>query len=349
MSLLLVVLTLLGDPSIQLENGTFKVIGWEGVSTLRLDSAASLFSIYVDSAAGIPPLLGTYAVGNGALTFTPRFPLEPGVRYRAEFKATPAPIVATFDIPKVHTESTTVVEHIYPSRNRLPENQLKFYLHFSAPMSRGEAYQRVHILDQAGKPMSLAFLELDEELWDAENRRLTIFFDPGRIKSGLVPNNELGVPLENGKSYTLVVDRAWSDGDGIPLKEEFRKAFTVGPADREAPNPATWKVTGPKAGSRDPVSVEFPEPLDEALLERLLEVVRGDARISGSVRIDREETRWQFVPRDPWQAGAYTVLVGTELEDLAGNGLDRPFEVDVFEKVTERLSTEKVRLRFTVR
>jgi hypothetical protein len=97
------------------------------------------------------------------------------------------------------------------------------------------------------------------------------------------------------------------------------------------------------------VSVEFPEPLDEALLERLLEVVRGDARISGSVRIDREETRWQFVPRDPWQAGAYTVLVGTELEDLAGNGLDRPFEVDVFEKVTERLSTEKVRLRFTVR
>ena len=39
--------------------------------------------------------------------------------------------------------ASTIVEHVYPSTDQLPENQLKFYLHFSAPMSRGEAYSRI--------------------------------------------------------------------------------------------------------------------------------------------------------------------------------------------------------------
>ena len=32
-----------------------------------------------------PPLLGTYRRDSGVLRFEPRFPIEPGVRYRAEF------------------------------------------------------------------------------------------------------------------------------------------------------------------------------------------------------------------------------------------------------------------------
>ncbi len=31
-----------------------------------------------------------------------------------------------------------------------PENQLKFYVHFSAPMSRGEVYRRVHVFNEKG-------------------------------------------------------------------------------------------------------------------------------------------------------------------------------------------------------
>ena len=49
----------------------------------------------------------------------------------------------------------TVVEAVYPTAERLPENQLKFYLHFSAPMSRGEAYRRVQLLDEKGKAVEL--------------------------------------------------------------------------------------------------------------------------------------------------------------------------------------------------
>jgi len=33
--------------------------------------------------------------------------------------------------------ATTIVAQVYPSATVLPENQLKFYVQFSAPMSRG--------------------------------------------------------------------------------------------------------------------------------------------------------------------------------------------------------------------
>jgi hypothetical protein len=45
------------------------------------------------------------------------------------------------------------------------------------------------------------------------------------------------------------------------------------------------------------------------------------------VRIEAGETRWEFVPRDPWQEGNYTLVIMPILEDPAGNRIGRPFEV----------------------
>src|SRR5207244_1417841 len=117
--------------------------------------------------------------------------------------------------------------------NRLPENQLKFYLHFSAPMSRGESYRHIQLLDAAGKPVESPFLELDHELWDPEGKRFTLFIDPGRIKRGLKPREDLGPVLEEGKRYTLVINRAWTDAEDNLLKETYRKTFTVGKPDEK--------------------------------------------------------------------------------------------------------------------
>ena len=107
----------------------------------------------------------------------------------------------------------------------MPENLLKFYLHFSAPMSRGEAYRRIHLLDADGNEVADPFLELGEELWDRDMRRFTLLFDPGRIKRGLKPREEVGPVLEEGKQYTLVVDRDWLDATGYPLAAKMRKTF----------------------------------------------------------------------------------------------------------------------------
>ena len=76
-------------------------------------------------------------------------------------------------------------------------------------MQRGHVYDHIHLLGEAGKPVELPFLELDEELWDPEMTRLTIFIDPGRIKRGVRPLEEIGPALEAGKNTN-----SWSTPPG---------------------------------------------------------------------------------------------------------------------------------------
>jgi hypothetical protein len=226
---------------------------------------------------------------------------------------------------------------------------LKLYIHFSAPMSRGEAYQRASLLDSTGKRIEFPFLELDQELWDPEGRRLTLLFDPGRVKRDLLPNREVGSPLREGERYVLVVDGGWPDASGRPLAAEFRKPFSAGPADHEMPSEKSWRIEAPKAGAREPLAVHFPEPMDQALLVRVIDIkTPAGEKIAGSIEIDEQETRWRFRPAEPWKAGDYLIDAATLLEDLAGNSLVRPFEVDVFEKVEERVERVSRTLRFNV-
>lgn len=306
-------------------------------------------ALYVESSSNQEqpiPLLGTYRVESGVLCFEPRFPLEPGLTYRVEAAGKNAAI-ARFEIPEFKPTATTRLEQVFPTAELLPENQLKFYLHFSGPMSRGQAYQHVRLLNSAGEVVEGAFLELTEELWNPASERFTLFFEPGRIKRGLRPREELGPILEENKSYTLVVDAGWLDAEGNPLAETHRKQFRVGPPDDEQPNAKTWKIEPPAQGQ--PLTVTFPEPLDEALLERIVWVEDADGqRVEGQARISDQETRWTFRPASPWIPGKYSLAAETTLEDLAGNSLASKFEVDLFEKVERQTLAEVVRIPFEI-
>jgi hypothetical protein len=298
------------------------------------------------------PLFGDHRLDGRRLVFVPRYPLRPGMTYMAAFESPRQwngsglqfVIERSFEIPAPPAAPPARVVRVTPSRDTLPENQLKFYLYFSAPMARGEAYDRVH-LEANGKKVEHPFLELGEELWDHTGSRLTLFFDPGRIKRELKPREEIGPSLEEGKSYVLTVDREWHDAEGRPLASGFRKAFkAVGP-DEKQPDPARWTLTAPGAGTRDPLVVVFDEPLDHAMLGRVLEV----AGVPGRIEIDREETRWRLHPEKPWTAGRHALQVDTLLEDLAGNSLAKPFEVDVFRPIERRVVSKTITLPFDVR
>jgi hypothetical protein len=294
---------------------------------------------------------------DGVIRFEPRFPLTPGVRYLVRFDpsrlpggGTGKPITTTFQLPKPPVVATTAVRHVYPTRDRLPENQLKFYIHFSAPMGRGEAYDHIRLLDAAGKTIERPFLTIGEELWDPAGTRFTLFLDPGRIKRGLKPREESGPVLEEGKSYTLVIDTGWWDAAGNPLKAGYRKSFKAGPEVERPVDPRQWKVTAPPAGSREPLVVRFPEPLDHALLQRVLWVTGPDGGgVVGTVAVSDEETCWRLTPEKPWRAGGHHLVAETILEDLAGNAIGRPFEVDVFHPVQKRLQTDTIKVPFEVR
>jgi len=123
----------------------------------------------------------------------------------------------------------------------------------------------------------------------------------------------------------------------------------VGPPDHETPSETNWRIEAPKAGTRDPLTVRFPEPMDQALLVRVIDIkTPAGEKLAGSIEVDEHETRWQFRPEEPWKAGDYWIDAATLLEDLAGNSLVRTFEVDVFEKVEERVERVSKTLRFTV-
>jgi hypothetical protein len=322
----------------------------------------ALFGVYVEEGtlahqANQPALLGRYRIEQKVLRFEPRFPLQPGARYRArlDFSRLPdpqagkKPLVKQFTLPKVRPTASTAVKQVYPSTNKLPENQLKFYIHFSAPMSRGEAYQRVHLLDAGGKEVESPFLELDEELWDPSHQRFTLFFHPGRVKRGLKPREEFGPILVEGKTYTFVVDKDWTDAQGNPLRESFKKVFSVGPPDDQPPDPKTWKIHPPPAGSLEPLTVGFPKPMDHAMLHRVIWVSgSGEEKVAGAVTVQAEETSWQFTPQKAWQAGTYVLVVEKTLEDLAGNTIGRPFEVDILHPIQTTLTAEKIRIPFQV-
>jgi len=332
-----------------------------------------LFAVFVavekdsdttDQDSNLPAMLGDYRLEGETLVFEPRYPLRPGLTYRAVFDPEKLPgavfseelVSQEFSLPALPPSPPAVVTRVYPSRNTLPENQLKFYIHFSAPMSRGEAYGRVHLLMEpdskspALKEVELPFLELGEELWDHSGMRFTLFFDPGRIKRGLKPREEIGPSIEQGKSYTLLIDRAWLDASGQPLKGPFRKRFQVVGPDETQPDPTRWKLDVPSAGTTQPFRVAFAEPLDHAMLERVLVVFDSDGKlVAGTVEVDEEETRWWFRPGRAWKAEDYSLQVETTLEDLAGNSIAKPFEVDVFRPIQRRITTKTVSLPFEIR
>ena len=333
----------LSAQTIEYRDGAFIISGWNVDALPSADELSSLFAVYTGP-ADAPPLLGTYYVDGGSLVFRPRFPLAAGVRYRAVFHV-PAgtTIESSFDGPKKEFAPTTRVLHIYPSGDLLPENQLRLYIQFSRAMSLGEWKRHVHLLDTDLKPVDAPFLQTLAELWDPTYQRLTIYFDPGRIKRGLVPNQELGPPLADGKTYTLVIDREFADGDGIPLQEGVRKSFRVGPAIRTRLNPSQWRVVAPRAGTMDPLTIEFPVGMDIGIEEGLF--VMG---LSGRISVDRNETRWLFTPLEAWKAGEYHVEIDPRLEDAAGNRIDHVFDIDVTERDSQTGRNSRYSLTFRI-
>ena len=324
-----------------------------------------VFHIHAETAEGLdwrklPPVQGSYQITNNRLIFEPLFPPQAGINYHAVFdpsKAVRLPegtsfdvIEATLRIEKPKAKPETIVNQVYPTANSLPENLLKFYLHFSAPMSQGNVYSHIHLLNARNKKIDLPFLEVDEELWNPDGTRLTILFDPGRIKSGLLPREQDGPVLQDGQSFTLKIDATWLDAIGAPLKKGFTKKFIVTAPDAGIPSPSRWKITAPDAGSTNPLTLDFPESLDHALLQRLLWVEdTGKNAVEGQVQVGNAERQWTFVPSRGWKDGDYQVVIGTGLEDLAGNNVARPFEVDRVQSPEDEFIPDYVTLDFKVR
>jgi hypothetical protein len=307
--------------------------GWSAALTVRA----------VAGREAVPPLVGQYGIAaKGCLRFAPRFPPEGPLSYHIRLDPTALARLAgrrpesdtvrewRFQLPGLAVPApSTVVSAVHPSAGIVPANQLRWYVEFSAPMREGEAAERVHLLDARGQEIRGAFLSVQQELWDPERRRITLLFDMGRVKRGIRTRIEAGPVLRPGKRYALRIDADWRDARGAPLVRGVVHRLRAGPEDHAPVNPGRWSLRAPAIGSRAPLELDFGEPLDHALAQRLIAVQGPDGPVAGEVALSADDRRWRFSPHAPWLAGRYRLRVHPALEDLAGNRLGHAFDADL--------------------
>ena len=314
------------------------------------DFNATGFSVSVDR-SGATPIVGEGVIADGRLIFTPRFPPTPGVAYRLDLSSKVLRASrSNITLRKVPPAKPTEIETLFPTADVLPENTLRWYIQFTAPMTRGNVYKHIQLLDGKGKAVELPFLELDEELWSRDGKRLTLLFDPGRVKRGLQPREEDGPILEEGKKYTFIIDKAWEDETGFPLKESLRKSFRVIKPDDAPIDPKLWKLSAPAAGN-GALRVTFEKPLDRALAERMLTVRDAEGKpVSAVVSANATQTGVEIRPASKlWKSGKYQLVIDKRLEDVCGNRVGQAFELDVVPPIPKAPDEKFVEMPFAVK
>ena len=269
-------------------------------------------------------MLGTITRENELWHFKPRFSFELDQSYQVVLTIN-SNVISTFIQPTSRpVASPPAVSMVVPGDSLVPANILRFFIHFTQPMTKHNAYDHVHILGHNGDTIPDLFYPADPPLWDDSGQRLTLLFDPGRIKTGLQPNKQWGLGLKSNHQYQLVISNL-QDYRGTPMIKDFSYDFKTTQADHQMPSYSQWELTTPSANTEESFIIKFDEPLNPA-------------QIPSHIRLEKEGTPWPaelrahphqitFISEEPWPAGIYQLMVFNTLEDRAGNSLRKPFEV----------------------
>jgi hypothetical protein len=135
-----------------------------------------------------------------------------------------------------------------PEAETIPANTLRMYFMFDRP-ARGLVHQsEVKLVGPDGSEIKNAFMDFGQELWSPEGKRLTVFFDPGKIKRDVEAEGDAVSPLKEGKSYQIKL-------------ADYAHSFQVSPPVRERLNPKIWKVIEPSSSSSQ-LEIKFDRVID---------------------------------------------------------------------------------------
>jgi len=292
--------------------------------TFAYDYLAVFVENEVEEYASKNPIQGHHAKEDKYLVFKPYFPFENGMTYIIRTKSMDSDeyVYHPFKVGKKKTVDKAKVLSIYPSASQLPENLLRFYIYFNTPMKKGEALKHIQLTDSEGNIDKHTFMEFKEELWNGDGTRLTVLFDPGRIKRGVSTNILRGPALLEGKQFSLYISDAWQDVYGQQLSEKTNKEIEVVKAYRNRIIVNEWRMDKPKANSHKALTVHFDRIMDHALLQSMIQLKdEAENVVAGYWEILEQEQQIQFIPKKKWKKGAYQIVIDSRLEDVSGNNL----------------------------
>ena len=272
------------------------------------------------------PIAGKFRYGKtNVFEFIPEFPLLENTQYILIHNTKREKLKQRFSLPKKEREPLTI-ETVYPTSDSLPENLLRIYIVFSQPMKTSGSLEKIKLFDETGNDVSHAIFNNVYELWDRDQKRLTILFDPSRIKKGLQANLAMGRVLKPGLKYSLII-KGMEDIYGQIIQVPYKKTFRVIEEDILAPDTNLWEINTLQPNTRAPLIINFPDMLDYGSLLGRIRVLNSEGNyINGEVKITNKEKDWQFIPEDNWGVGNYHIHIDTQLEDPSGNNLNGLFD-----------------------
>lgn len=246
-----------------------------------------------------------------------------------------------FTVRPMKVQKAPRLKAIYPKLDTVPENLLKMYFEFDSPMQQTQSMlDFIKVTNLSDNKEVDIFLSLENELWNLEKTRLTLWLDPGRIKKDLIPNKEQGIPIAQGNSYRIEISPTLENQRGISLGKTYDKTFFVADRDEVKPNTDEWILTVPEKNTLSGLGIKFQESLDYFLIEKNLRILSGSQEeIEGEFVISKKANNVLFVPKKPWKTGVYDIMIAGFIEDLAGNNMNRLFDEDLTKKKTLVISS----------
>jgi hypothetical protein len=197
---------------------------------------------------------------------------------------------------------------IAPGAAMLPENTLRLYLNFDRP-SRGLFRQGdIGLFHEDGRIVIDPFVDFGQELWSPDGRRLTILFEPSRIKRGVMAMDGT-TGLQSGNRYVLHAG-------------SLRYCFQAAAPLRSRLDPLRWRFTPPNHPEQA-VRIGFDRIMDAALLSSQILILDAHGNIARTrPHVSPDGRALRLAPQRPWRGcETYFAVFGRSLEDAAGNRL----------------------------
>ena len=241
-------------------------------------------AVFVGSAASYHeqrlPVAGRDERDGQFLRFTPAFGFVAGQEYVVRTRRSGEPDRLTeFRIPREVAAAPALVTGVYPSGDVLPENVLRFYVHFSVPMTPHLASDFVAPAPRIRPRRSCGIHEVQAGAVERGPDAPHGLDRPGPHQAERGHQPRTRPSASEGQRYELTVDEGWPAADGSSVLPSFSKRVQR----RRRPEGAAQRRSG---GDGDRLDLEhasalrivFDRPFDRHLLDDALHVVDGDGQ-----------------------------------------------------------------------